>query len=142
MILIDTNLLLYAYDSTSTRHVAARAWVEATFNSDERVGLGLQSILAFIRIGTNPTVFERPLGSSAAIAIVESWLARPNVGLAAPGERHWQILAQVAERGQARGPRLMDAHLAALSMEHGATLATTDRGFGRFAGLRFLNPIP
>jgi toxin-antitoxin system PIN domain toxin len=141
VILVDANLLLYAYHATSPRHQPARAWIEATFNAEGRVGIGLQSILAFIRIGTNPDVFERPLGAEAAISIVASWLERPNVGVVAPAERHWQILADVAKRGQARGPRLMDAHLAALAIEHGATLATTDRGFGRFPGLRFINPI-
>lgn len=63
-------------------------------------------------------------------------MARPNVGIATPSERHWRILDDVAARGQARGPRLMDAHLAALAIEHGATLATTDRGFARFPELR------
>lgn len=141
MILIDANLLLYAYDASSTRHDAARQWLEAAFNGDDQVGLALQSILAFIRIGTNRDVFERPLRSEDAIAIVSSWLERPQVRMAALGDRHWQLLADLAERGQARGTQLMDAHLAALTIEHGATLATTDRGFGRFPGLRFRNPI-
>ena len=141
MILVDANLLLYAYDTSSPDHDAARVWLEAAINGDERVGIGLQVILAFMRIATHPGVFERPLSSTDAIAIVGSWLQRPQVAIASPGDRHWQTLADVAASGQARGARLMDAHLAALAFEHGATLLTTDRGFARYPGLRFRNPI-
>lgn len=141
MILVDANLLLYAYNVSSPQHARARAWLETTLNSDERVGFGLVPILAFVRLSTNPDIFDRPIQPAKAIEIVAAWLKRPNVTLATPGDRHWQILADVALQGQARGPRLMDAHLAALAIEHGATLATADRGFGRFPGLRFTNPI-
>lgn len=141
MIVVDANLLLYAYDSSSPDHAAARGWLETVLNGEERVGLGLQAILAFIRIATNPDVFERPLASAKAISMVVSWLERPQVAVASPTDRHWQILSDIAARGQARGVQLMDAHLAALTMEHGATLATTDRGFARFPGLRFSNPL-
>jgi toxin-antitoxin system PIN domain toxin len=86
-------------------------------------------------------VFERPLDTAEAIAIAGSWLTRPTGGMVTPGERHWRTLADVALAGQARGPRLMDAHLAALAIEHGATLMSTDRGFARFPGLRWKDPI-
>ena len=142
MILIDANLLLYAFDASSPRHEPARRWLEETLDGVDPVRFALQSILGFVRISTNPTVYERPLLADEAIAIVESWLSRPTAGVATPGERHWRILADVARAGQARGPLLMDAHLAALAIEHGALLATTDRGFARFPGLRFRNPIP
>lgn len=142
MIVVDANLLLYAYDASSSRHDDARDWLEAAFNGHEQLGLALQTILGFIRISTNLDVFERPLRSEVAITIVSSWLERPKVRIAAPGDRHWEILTDLANRGQARGAQLMDAHLAALAIEHGATLATTDRGFGRFPGLRFGNPLP
>jgi hypothetical protein len=141
LILVDANLLIYAYDASSPRHVAARQWLEEALVGVEPVRLPLQSVLAFVRIGTDPRVFERPLDSAEAIAIVESWLTRPTARLVTPGEGHWRILADVARAGQARGPRLMDAHLAALAIEHGATLMSADRGFARFPGLRFRNPI-
>jgi toxin-antitoxin system PIN domain toxin len=99
------------------------------------------TILAFLRIATNPTVFRSPLEPARAFEVASAWLARPNVAIATPSERHWDILRDVAIRGQARGPQLMDAHLAALAIEHGATLVTTDRDFARFTGLRTLDPL-
>ena len=141
MIVVDANLLLYAHDSLSPHHDAARGWLEATFGGQEQVGLPLQSLLAFIRLATSPRVFEQPLAADDAIHLVEGWLARPGVSIPNPTEGHWQQFADVAARGQARAGRLMDAHLATLALEHGATLMTTDRGFARFPGLRFRNPI-
>ncbi|HWP61938.1 MAG TPA: type II toxin-antitoxin system VapC family toxin [Candidatus Binatia bacterium] len=141
MILVDANILLYAYDRSSPRHEPARRWLEAALNGEETVGFPLLTLLAFLRISTHPAVFRRPMEPGRAIEIVATWLARPNAAVVAPSERHWQILADVARAGQARGPLLMDAHLAALAIEHGATLATTDRGFGRFRGLRFRDPL-
>ena len=141
MILVDANLLLYAYDSRSPRHEVARTWLEATLDSDEQVGFALVTLMAFIRIGTSPAVFERPLPVGTAIDLVEGWLRLPNVALTEPSGRHWVVLARVADAGQARGPLIMDAHLAALAVEHGATLFTTDRDFARFPGLRFRDPL-
>ncbi len=141
MILIDVNVALYAYDRSSPRHDAARRWFEGALNGDEEVRFALVTLLGFLRISTNPTVFRRPLQPSGAIGIVSGWLARPNVGIATPSERHWRILDDVAAAGQARGPLLMDAHLAAIAIEHGATLATTDRDFARFSGLRLRDPL-
>ena len=107
--------------------------------SDE-LRFGLVTLLAFLRISTNPAVFHRPLRSSQAIAIVTSLLSGRSVGIATPSDRHWRILDELANKGQARGPMLMDAHIAALAMEHGASLATTDRDFARFPGLRLIDP--
>jgi uncharacterized protein len=140
VILVDSNLLLYAYDASSPHHSQARPWLERAFG-EESVRLALLSILAFLRISTSPAVFRRPLRPTDAIDIVSSWLELPNVGLAEPTDRHWSLFASLAHGGQARGPLLMDAHLAALATEHGATLCTTDRDFGRFPNLRFTNPL-
>jgi uncharacterized protein len=141
VILVDSNLLLYAYDASSPHHSQARPWLERAFGGEESVRLALLSMLAFLRISTSPAVFRRPLRPTDAIDIVTSWLELPNVGLAEPTDRHWSLLASLAHGGQARGPLLMDAHLVALATEHGATLCTTDRDFGRFPNLRFTNPL-
>lgn len=141
MILIDANLLLYAYDASSPRHEQARAWLESTLTGDEEVRFSLLTLLAFVRIATNPAVFERHLPTAEAIGCVREWLDLPNVAVADPTARHWSLLDDVATAGQARGPLVMDAHLAALAIEHGATLCTTDRDFARFPTLRSRDPL-
>ncbi len=141
MILLDANLLIYAHDATSPSHPAARARLERTLSEEPDVRLGVVTVLAFVRIATDPRMFERPMDMSQAIGIVAGILGRPNVSLTSPGDRHWKLLADLALAGQARGAMLMDAHVAALTLEHGASLATTDRDFRRFPGVRTLDPL-
>lgn len=141
MTLVDANLLLYAYDASSRFHEGARSWLEERLSGTEPVGLAWITLLAFLRIATNPRALARPLLTERAVAIVSSWLALPCVVRPEPGERHWEILSGLMSSAQARGPLVMDAHLAALALEHGAVLATTDRDFARFEGLRTVNPL-
>jgi toxin-antitoxin system PIN domain toxin len=141
MILIDANLLLYASDTASVHHHAARRWLETTLSEPEPVGLAWVVLLAFLRVGTNSRLRRDALSLPEAAAIVAGWLERPMVVLLNPGERHWEILRDLMTKGQAYGSLIMDAHLAALAIEHGATLATTDRDFTRFPGLRILDPL-
>jgi uncharacterized protein len=141
LILIDANILLYAHDSASPHHSSARNWLESTLSAPEPVGLGWISILAFLRISTTRGILKNPLSPSEAVIIVSEWLHRPAVTLLHPGERHWEILRKLIVEGQAPGPLVMDAHEAALAIEHGATLCSTDRDFTRFPGLRVVNPL-
>jgi toxin-antitoxin system PIN domain toxin len=99
------------------------------------------TVLAFLRIGTSPRPLENPFSIDEATAIVAEWFERPQVTLLNPGERHWQTLCDMMAKGQARGPLIMDAQLAALAIEHGAILATCDRDFALFPGLKFFNPL-
>lgn len=140
-VLVDANLLLYAYDADSPHHPAARRWLEGEISSGRPVRFALVTLLAFVRIASDRRVFERPLAAAAACAIVESWLAAPNVRLLDPGPRTWRHLAAVCADAQARGALVMDAHLAALALEHGAAVVTTDRDFRRFDGIRSSNPL-
>lgn len=141
MIILDANLLLYAYNSSFEQHPRAKSWLERTLVALEPVGLPWATILAFLRTGTNPRAFPNPLKPEEAAAIVSEWLAHPTVVTVEPGDRHWEILTALLLATQARGSRVMDAHLAAITIEHGATLCTTDRDFRLFAGLRTLNPL-
>lgn len=141
MFLLDANLLLYAYYPRAEQHEASRAWIEETFNGPEQVGLPWPTIWAFLRIGTNPRAFEQPLSVAEACEVVSSWLELPAVALVEPGDRHWQVLSELMPRAQVSGPMVSDAVLAALAIEHGATLCTTDRDFARFQGLKFINPL-
>ena len=141
MILVDANLLIYAHDSASAHHEVARSWLEEALSKPEQVGLAWVVILAFLRIATNRRLRPNAPSIAEAVEIVTGWLERPTVALVHPGERHWEILRRLLEEGQAPGPLVMDAHLAALAIEHGATLATTDKDFTRFPGLRVFNPL-
>jgi hypothetical protein len=141
MTLVDANLLLYAHDPRATQHEASRAWFEAALSGSELVRFAWVTLWAFLRISTNPRVFERPLSTEEAGEAVSSWLAQPLAGVLEPAERHWEILAGLMRSGQTTGPLVMDAALAAIAIEHGATLYTTDRDFARFPGLRWINPL-
>ena len=105
------------------------------------VRLGLATVLAYLRLATDGRVFTEPLPTTVAIDNVVAWFARDNVSLALPADGHWSRLASVAATAKARGPLVMDAHLAALAIEHGASLATTDRDFAKFHGLKVVDPL-
>jgi toxin-antitoxin system PIN domain toxin len=141
MILVDANLLLYAYHERAAEHAAARAWLEQTLSGSELVRFPWLTLWAFLRISTSPRVFERPLSATEAIAAVDSWLEQPVAAVAEPGERYWKIMGGLMREGQVAGPLVMDAAIAALAIEHGATLHSTDRDFARFAGLKWRNPL-
>jgi hypothetical protein len=141
VILVDANLLLYAYDPRAGRHESSRAWFESVLSGSEFVRFAWVSLWAFARISTNPRVFERPLSALEAAAAVSSWLDQPVAGILEPGERHLEIFSRLLVEGQAAGPLVMDAALAAMAIEHGATLYTTDRDFARFPGLDWVNPL-
>ncbi|MBN1946688.1 MAG: type II toxin-antitoxin system VapC family toxin [Bradymonadales bacterium] len=141
MILVDANLLLYAYDAASPRHDAARQWWERCLSGDRLVRLSWLTVLAFLRIATHPRVFMEPMTVEEAVEHIRSWLARPIVGMLEPTARHWEILEQCLQNSQASGNLVMDAHLAALAIEHGAILCSTDRDFSRFADLTWKNPL-
>jgi toxin-antitoxin system PIN domain toxin len=139
--LLDANLLLYAYNTASEHHQAARRWLEDALTGSVPVAFCWPTILAFLRIATNPRAVSRPLSIAQAVSIVDSWLAVPVATLVHPTDRHWPILGDLLAAGQASGPLVSNAHLAALAIEHGATLITNDRDFARFAGLKVEYPL-
>ncbi len=141
MTLIDANLLLYAYDSTSLHHHEAKKWLEDLLSGAETPAFAWIAILAFMRIGMNPRALRRPFTFQEASGIVSEWLQLPQAVILNPSERHWPIFLELAAKGQALSSHITDAHLAVLALEHGATLATADRGFARFPGLRMMNPL-
>jgi len=141
VIILDANILLYAYDAASSHHSKARSWVEETFSGVAPVGLPWQTVTAFLRIMSNPRLPGARLAHQEAVQIVDSWLEQPNLRLLSPGEDHWHLFRQMIVEGQAPGPLVSDAHLAALTIEYGGELHTTDRDFARFPGLRWTNPL-
>ena len=141
MIIVDANLLIYAYNSSAEQHEQARTWLESIFAAHDPVRFPWSTIHAFLRLMTHPALFPQPLEMSDAVDIVQSWLAQPIAGIVEPGDSYWTILVGVLQDAQIRGPLVMDAHLAALAIENGAVLHTTDRDFRRFEGLQLKNPI-
>jgi toxin-antitoxin system PIN domain toxin len=141
VIVLDANILIYAYDSGSSQHTKARAWVEKTFSSVEAVGLSWQTVAAFLRVMTNTRLPRPRLGLEQAARLVDEWLAQPNIRVLSPSDEHWISLRRMIVEGQASGALISDAQLAALTMEYGGVLHTTDRDFARFPGLRWTNPL-
>lgn len=141
MILPDANLLIYAYDELSPFHRASRAWIESAFSGKDQVGLSWIVLLAFLRITTHAKLTKNPFALEEALRLMRRWLSLPDVKPLHPGPLHLSLLDRLLSESGARGPRVMDAHLAALAIEHRATLCTTDGDFKRFAGLRLYFPL-
>lgn len=141
MKLVDANLLLYAMDASSPRHDAARRWLEAMLSGAETFAFAWAVLLAFVRIGTRPAVFERPLDADEALDVVDGWLAQPCATIVHPTDRHAAVLRELLTPVGTGGNLTTDAHLAALAVEHGAELCSCDADFSRFAGLRWRDPL-
>jgi toxin-antitoxin system PIN domain toxin len=139
--LVDANLLLYATDEEAPRHRSARAWLEAILSGDEPVAFAWAVLLAFLRLSTNPRVFTRPLAPERAFDVIQAWLAQPCATVVHPGDRHAVLVRQLLESLGTAGNLVIDAHLAALAIEHGAELNSCDTDFGRFSGVRWIDPI-
>lgn len=141
MKLVDANLLLYATDTRSPRHAAARSWLERQLSGDETIALAWVVLLAFVRLSTHPQLFARPLSAERAFDVVDRWLRQPGVVIVHPGDRHAAVMRQLLRPFGTAGNLVNDAHLAALAIEHGAELNSCDADFSRFSGLRWVNPL-
>ncbi|MDR3555986.1 MAG: PIN domain-containing protein [Syntrophobacteraceae bacterium] len=120
---------------------ARAAWLEDVLSGSENVGLPWVVILAFLRLTTSSRVFERPMSVERAVAYVEEWLAQPVVSTVTPGKRHWTILRNLLLDSGTGGNLTTDTHIAALAIEYGYTVYSTDNDFKRFAGMRHINPL-
>ena len=141
MILIDANLLIYAHVSTFSQHERARNWLDNQLNGVAPVGLPWPSLLAFLRLVTNPRLFDSPASITDAWEQVIAWLNCDPSWIPEPTERHSQILGDLLADAGVHANLVPDAHLAALAIEHGLILCSTDGDFGRFPGLRWQNPL-
>lgn len=141
MILIDANILVYAHVASFHQHEPARAWLDARLGGPTAVGLPWESLLAFVRLVSNPRIFERPETVASAWGQAREWLAAPVAWTPLATERHAVLLDGFLGSGVSRANHVPDAHLAALAIEHGLTLCSTDGDFARFSGLRWENPL-
>ncbi len=141
LILVDANLLLYAKVVEYPQHEAAIAWFEQQVNTASRIGLPWPTLLAFVRIATNPRIYKSPLSINDAWMQVEEWLAFSKVWIPLPTHQHQTVLSRLLLDTQATANLIPDAHLAAVAIEHGLTVCTTDTDFARFPGCQWHNPL-
>src|SRR5262249_36557936 len=141
VILVDVNILLYASNSRSDQHAPARDWLDAQLDGPNPIALPWASLLGFLRLATNQRIFPSPLTMTVAWQQVSRWLAAEPVWTPQPTDRHADVLGGLLASPGVHGNLVPDAHLAALAIEHGLTLCSTDGDFARFPGLRFQNPL-
>ncbi|HEY0142242.1 MAG TPA: TA system VapC family ribonuclease toxin [Thermoanaerobaculia bacterium] len=142
MIVVDANLLIYSHNEAAPQHDSARAWLRGVLSGSHAVGLPWVVIQAFLRIMTTTHMLPTPLPMPTAISVVDDWFASPVVDTIEPGPRHWEILRRLIINANVRGGMVTDAHIAALAIEHDATLYTADSDFRRrFPEVRVVNPL-
>jgi len=141
VILVDANLLIYANVQSFPQHERARRWLDTRLNGAAPVGFPWPSLLGFLRVTTNPRVFERPASVSDAWRQVTAWLGCERAWIPQPTERHREVLGELLGAPGVQANLVHDAHMAALAIEHGLILCSTDGDFGRFAELRWENPL-
>jgi toxin-antitoxin system PIN domain toxin len=141
VIVPDVNLLLYAELDAFAQHGAAREWWEALLNGEQRVGIASVVVFGFVRISTNRRVFTDPLPVDDAIARVRRWLEQRNVTFLVPGTRHLDTAFRLLEQLGTATNLTTDVQLAAHAIEHGGEVHSNDSDFGRFDGLRWVNPL-
>lgn len=141
MIIVDVNLLVYAVNEDAPEHRKAKAWLEAAISGTETIGLPWIVLLAFLRLTTRSGLFRNPLSVETAFDLVEAWLRQTSVTVPEPAARHLQTMRDLVSPLGLGGNLSSDAHLAALAIEHGAELCSSDNDFGRFNRLRWRNPL-
>ncbi len=141
MIVPDANLLIYAVNERSPFHEPARIWIEELLEGNRPVGLAWTVALAFLRVTTRPGVFESPLTVDEALSNLDDWLSHPRVRILTPTEGHWGVFQGLLRAAGTAGNLTSDAHLAAIAIEHAATVASADNDFRRFPGLDYFNPL-
>ncbi len=141
MILLDANLLIYAVNQDAPLNRKAKSWLESVLSGQQTVGFPWTVLLAFLRLTTRPGLFRHPLPMDTAFDLVAGWLEQPSATIVHPGPRHLPVLRDLLRPLGTAGNLTSDAHLAALAMEHGAELCSSDTDFARFHGLKWRNPL-
>ena len=141
MKLPDVNLLIYSVDDSSRHHARARSWLEQALSGTEEIGFAWMVLLGFVRISTNPVAFDNALSPARAFEFIDSWLGSPVATVIHPSEQHTGRLRDLLMPVGTAGNLTNDAHLAAIAIEHGAELCSSDNDFSRFEGVRWVNPL-
>jgi toxin-antitoxin system PIN domain toxin len=141
MLLLDVNVLVYAFRTDAPNHAAFRQWLEGVLAAESAFGLSDLVLSGFLRVVTHPRVFDPPTPIDPAVQFAEVLRTQPNYVLVSPGPRHWSIFVGLCRSAQARGNLVPDAYLAAMAIESGSELISTDRDYARFTGLRWRPPF-
>lgn len=142
MKIVDLNVLVYATDRTANHHDVAREWLDSAISSSETIGIPTAVAIGYVRLTTSPRIMQAPLDATTSIGVVTGWYRRPNVTSPGPTIRHFEVLRELLAPIGTAGNLVSDAHLAVLSIEHGAELYSFDRDFQRFSGVRWIMPGP
>lgn len=140
MVVVDSNVLLYAVNPDSAQHAESKAWLDHALSGEETVAFSWVAVVAFLRLATHPSVFRDPMAIDEAAGQVDDWLAAPGAVVVEPTSRHVAVLQGLLEPRGTGGNLVNDAHLAALAVEHGADVVSFDRDFARFTGVRHRLP--
>lgn len=136
MLLVDANVLLHAVNRSAREHDTARSWLRDALAATEPVAFAWIVLLAFLRLTTHPAVFTRPMSAEQAGGTLEGWLSAAPALVVEPTGRHLYVLRGLLTAAGTAGNLVSDAHLAAIALEHDATVVSFDRDFARFAGVR------
>lgn len=140
MKLVDANVLIYAVNASAPHHVASRRWLDSALSGGAPVGFAWLALVAFVRLVTNPTIFPSAMQTETAMDYVDAWLHAGPASILQPGQRHPVLMRRMLEHAGSGGNLTNDAHLAALAVEHRATVVTFDDDFTRFPGVRSERP--
>lgn len=141
MIVPDVNLLLYAEIDAFPQHARARRWWEGVLNGERQVGVAPVCLFGFIRLSTNRRVFRDPLPVEDALGRVRRWLERPHAAFLVPGTRHLETAFRFLGALGTGGNLTTDVQIAAHAVEHNGEVHSNDGDFGRFEGVRWVNPL-
>ena len=141
MIIPDVNLLVYAVNRDAPEHRRAKAWLEKAMSGTDTIGFSWNVLLAFLRLTTRAGLLRNPLAPEASLDLIQTWLEQPSATVVSPGHSHLSILRELISATGTAGNLTSDAHLAAIAIEHGAELHSSDNDFGRFSRLNWRYPL-
>ena len=142
MIAVDTNILIYAHREDSPFHSQAFQKIEFLANSTANWAVPWPCLHEFYSVATHPRVFDPPTPPDRAVDQIEAWLECPSIRCIGESQRYWDELRLLLESAQVAGPRLHDARIAAICLQHGVSeLWTADRDFSAFPSLKTCNPL-
>ena len=141
MLLPDVNILVHAHRLEAPEHGRYSEWLKALAVGPAPFGLSELGASAFVRVVTNPKIWDEPTSTEDALEFIERLRLRSNARLLTHGPTSWVHFARLCREARARGKLVADAYHAALAIEHGCELITADGDFARFAGLRYRHPL-